>query len=134
MIWLAIIGLSAGTVIAGGLFSFIVSLGVVSDLADRTHTGKYVQVYEDTITLGAIVGNLIFLQPPQFAFGEIFCVPIGLLIGIFVGCEIMALAEILNVFPILIRRVKLVKYVPYFIVMTALGKTVGEIIFAFYKW
>ncbi len=134
MIWLALIGLSAGTVIAGGLFSFIASLGVVSDFADRTHTGKYVKVYEDAITLGGVIGNIVFLFQPQVPVGELVLAPLGLFIGIFVGCEIMALAEILNVFPIFVRRVKLVRYAPYFILMMALGKTVGEMIFAFYKW
>ena len=41
-ILLAIIGLSAGLIVAGGLFAFIASLGVVSDIADRTHTGSKV--------------------------------------------------------------------------------------------
>ena len=31
---LALIGLSAGVTVAGGLFSFVVSLGVISDFAD----------------------------------------------------------------------------------------------------
>ena len=134
MIFLAIIGLSAGIVIAGGLFSFIASLGVVSDLADRTHTGKYVRLYEDMVTLGGVLGNVFFLFQPRMLLGEWFLALLGVFIGVFVGCEIMALAEILNIFPIFVRRVKLLKYVPYFILMVALGKTVGEMVFAFYKW
>lgn len=39
-ILLAILGLSAGITAAGGLFSFIIGLGVVSDFADRTHTAN----------------------------------------------------------------------------------------------
>ena len=49
---LAIIGLSAGGLVAGGLFGFIVSLGVVSDFADRTHTGHKILLYENAIMLG----------------------------------------------------------------------------------
>ena len=134
MILLAFIGLSAGIVIAGGLFSFIASLGVISDLADRTHTGKHVKIYEDTVTLGGAIGNIFYLFHLEIPLIEAWLVPLGIFIGIFVGCEIMALAEILNIFPIFVRRVKLIKYVPYFILMLALGKAVGEIIFAFYKW
>ena len=48
-IFLAILGLSAGITAAGGLFSFIIGLGVVSDFADRTHTGEHVMLYEDAI-------------------------------------------------------------------------------------
>ena len=33
---LGLIGLSSGVAVAGGLFAFIVELGVVADLADRT--------------------------------------------------------------------------------------------------
>lgn len=134
MILLAFIGLSAGIVIAGGLFSFIASLGVISDLADRTHTGKHVKIYEDAVTLGGTIGNIFYLFHLQIPLTEAWFVPLGIFIGIFVGCEIMALAEVLNIFPIFVRRVKLIKYVPYFILMVAIGKAAGEMIFAFYKW
>lgn len=134
MILLAFIGLSAGIVIAGGLFSFIASLGVISDLADRTHTGKHVKIYEDAVTLGGTIGNIFYMFRLQIPLTEAWFVPLGIFIGIFVGCEIMALAEVLNIFPVFVRRVKLIKYVPYFILMVAIGKAVGEMIFAFYKW
>ena len=55
---LAFVGLSAGAVAAGGVFSFIVELGVVSDFADRTHTAKYSLCYENMIVAGAVLGNL----------------------------------------------------------------------------
>ena len=134
MILLAFIGLSAGIVIAGGLFSFIASLGVISDLADRTHTGKHVKIYEDAVSLGGAIGNIFYLFHLKIPLTEAWLLPLGIFIGIFVGCEIMALAEILNIFPIFVRRVKLIKYVLYFILTFALGKAVGEIIFDFYKW
>ena len=41
-ILLAVIGLSAGMIVASGLFSFVIELGVVSDFADRTHTGEHI--------------------------------------------------------------------------------------------
>ena len=42
--------------------------------------------------------------------------PFGVPSGIFVGCRAMALAEILNVFPNFIRRVKPVRYIKWFII------------------
>ena len=48
---LALVGLSAGAAVAGGLFSFIVELGVIADFADRTHTG-------DKFCLGFLPGFL----------------------------------------------------------------------------
>ncbi|MBQ8802506.1 MAG: stage V sporulation protein AB [Tyzzerella sp.] len=131
---LVVIGLSSGVVVAGGLFGFIVSLGVVSDLADRTHTGHMVLLYEDIIALGGIVGNLWYVY--QFQFGEsvVMLGIFGLFAGIFVGCWTMAIAEILNVFPIFIRRGKLVRAVPYIILGLAIGKGAGNLIYFILGW
>ena len=48
-ILVAVVGLASGFAVAAGLFSFIIGLGVVSDFADRTHTGKHVMLYENCI-------------------------------------------------------------------------------------
>lgn len=58
---LAVIGLSSGLVVAGGLFSFISGLGVISDFADRTHTGEHILLYETSVALGGILGNIFFI-------------------------------------------------------------------------
>ena len=124
----AIIGLSAGMLVAAGLFSFITGLGVISDFADRTHTGEHVMLYEDAIVVGGILGNLLFVFKIHIPGGGWILPIFGLLAGIFTGCWAMALAEILNVFPIFIRRVKLVRYIKWFIIGIALGKGFGACI------
>ena len=139
-ILLGIIGLSAGVIVAGGLFSFIVGLGVISDFADRTHTGEHVLLYEDSVALGGMLGNLVWIyslaNPLSVAgfLGEISAAFFGLLSGIFVGCWAMALAEMLDVFPIFIRRFKVIKYVPYMILAVAIGKFVGAMVYFVNRW
>lgn len=131
---LAVIGLSAGLIVAGGLFAFIASLGVVSDIADRTHTGSKILLYEDATTLGGIVGNVIFIYQLQIPGRAWFQIIFGLFAGIFVGCWALSLAETLNVFPIFIRRVKLVRCIPYIILGIAIGKGIGSLIYFFLGW
>lgn len=133
-ILLAIIGLSAGMVVAAGLFSFIIGLGVVSDFADRTHTGEHILLYEESIALGGILGNIFFVYQISIPHGAWIAPVFGLFGGIFVGCWAMALAEILNVFPIFIRRVKLLRYVPYLIAAVAIGKGAGALLFFVKRW
>ena len=106
---LALIGLSAGVTVAGGLFSFVVSLGVVSDFADRTHTGKHILLYEMSVAFGGIIGNILSVYEITIPVGVGGLMLFGIFAGIFVGCWSMALAEILNVFPIFIRRVRSLK-------------------------
>ena len=131
---LAVIGLSSGAIVSGGLFSFIASLGVVSDFADRTHTGSKVSLYEDAIILGGSLGNLFWIYQVQMTNALWLLIFFGLFSGIFVGCWSMALAEVLNIFPIFIRRVKMVKCIPYIILSIAIGKGAGALLFFFRGW
>ena len=131
---MAVIGLSAGMVVAGGLFSFISELGVVSDFADRTHTGEHILLYENSVALGGILGNIFFIYGIRIPFGTWLLPVFGLFGGIFVGCWSMALAEILNVFPVFLRRVKLLRGIQYLILGVAVGKGIGALIFFFNRF
>lgn len=138
---LAVIGLSAGTVVAGGLFSFIVELGVIADFADRTHTGNRLLLYESSVALGGILGNAVYVfhiglpaELAKTAAGSTLLGVFGILAGIFVGCWAMALAEILNVFPVFMRRARIVRYMAAFVISIALGKGIGACLFFFQGW
>ena len=133
-ILLAIIGLSAGATAAGGLFSFIIGLGVVSDFADRTHTGEHVMLYEDSIALGGIAGTIFSIYKITIPYGAWLVPVFEIFGGIFVGCWAMALAEILNLFPIFIRRIKILRCIPYIILGIAIGKGIGAFIFFVNRW
>lgn len=87
-------GLSAGVAVAGGLFSFIVELGVIADFADRTHTGDKVCFYEDCAALGGILGNIVTVFYRGIPVGFPGLAVFGIFTGIFVGCWAMALAEL----------------------------------------
>ena len=131
---MAVIGLSAGMVVAGGLVSFISEIGEVSDFADRTHTGEHILLYENSVALGGILGNIFFIYGIQIPFGAWLLPIFGLFGGIFVGCWSMALAEMLNVFPIFVRRVKLLRGIQYLILGVAVGKGIGALIFFFNRF
>ena len=131
---LAFLGLSFGLAISAGLFAFLIGLGVVSDFADRTHTGKYVTLYEDCIVLGGILGNLFWIYEAEFLKGGWLLAGFGLLSGIFVGCWSMALADILNIFPIFIRRAKITTGLSWLIVGMALGKSLGALLYFYMRW
>lgn len=140
-ILLAVIGLSAGVAVAGGLFSFIVELGVVADFADRTHTGDRLLLYESSVALGGILGNVLYVfqiglpgDAAQLPAGIWLLGVFGIFAGIFVGCWAMALAEILNVFPVFMRRARIVRYLTAFILSVAIGKGLGACLFFFKGW
>jgi len=131
---MAFIGFSSGVVVAGGLFGFIVSLGVISDFADRTRTAARVVLYEDAVALGGIVGNALYIFQIQFPSLSWLLGGFGFLSGIFVGCWAIALTEILNVFPIFSRRIRIAKGIGFIILGIAIGKGIGSFIYFFFGW
>ena len=131
---MALIGLSAGSIVAGGLFGFVVSLGIVSDFADRTGTANRIGLYEDAVAVGGILGNLVLLYDiPLTAISPLMGV-FGIFSGIFVGCWALALAEVLNVFPIFLRRINVTKGIGFVILGIAIGKVLGAIVYFFFGW
>lgn len=133
-ILMALIGLSAGSIVAGGLFGFVVSLGIVSDFADRTGTANRIGLYEDAVAVGGILGNLVLLYDiPLTAISPLMGV-FGIFSGIFVGCWALALAEVLNVFPIFLRRINVTKGIGFVILGIAIGKVLGACVYFFFGW
>ncbi|HJA12135.1 MAG TPA: stage V sporulation protein AB [Candidatus Mediterraneibacter merdipullorum] len=131
---LAFAGISAGIASAGGLFAFIVELGVVADFADRTHTGDHILFYEDCAALGGIFGSLVYIFRFPVPLGQLGLGVVGLFSGIFVGCWAMALSEILNVFPVFLRRARMVRYLAAFTISIAVGKGAGAALFFMEGW
>ena len=131
---MALIGLSAGSIVAGGLFGFVVSLGIVSDFADRTGTADRIGLYEDAVAVGGVLGNLVLLYDiPLTAISPLMGV-FGIFSGVFVGCWALALAEVLNVFPIFLRRINVTKGIGFVILGIAIGKVLGALVYFFFGW
>lgn len=126
---LSLIGLAAGVSIAGGVFAFIVMIGVLPRLAGRTHTAWAYWQYENAAIIGGFIGNIISIFSPNIPIGNIGIGIFGFFSGMYVGCFAMALAEVLNVMPIFSRRIHLKEGMPYIVVAMAIGKAVG----AFYQ-
>ena len=122
---LLFLGLVSGIMIAGGLFAFVVKVGVITRLVTATRTAKYVPVYEDVLVVGVTLANIISLynlRASRIGFLLPFC---GFFSGIYVGCLAVALAEVVNVMPVFARRVKLKYGMSLLVVAFAIGKMLG---------
>lgn len=118
-------GISFGVAVAAGLFAFITTIGVVTRLAAGTKTAKHVMLYETITILGVTFANAMDLFRISVSMGDVFRILCGLFSGIFVGCLAAALAEVVNVFPVMTRRIKLKVGMPYLVLAFALGKWFG---------
>ena len=125
--FLGVIGLCGGLLVAGGLFAFLALVGVITRLAAGTTTAKYLMFYEDMSLLGCVGGNLLYLYGFGLPLGNVFLGMYGIGAGIFTGCLAAALAEVVNMMPVLSERVSLKKGMTGIMTMFALGKLVGSL-------
>ena len=85
--------------------------------------------YEDAIVLGGIWGTTAMFIRYRLPSVPLLPGCYALCTGIFVGVLAMALTEVLNVIPILLRRTRLTKGLPWLILAFALGKVCGSLVY-----
>ncbi len=127
------VGFASGFAIAGGLFAFITWMGLITRLATKTNTASSIMVFEDMVVLGACFGNLLYLYKPSVPIGIPGIIIFGLFSGIFEGCLSVAIAEVIQTFPIFTSRAKIKIGIPFILLSLALGKGVGTIIQIFIR-
>lgn len=132
---LAVIGLSSGVLISGGVVALMTGLEIIVRFAGISRTADRISLYEKAILLGALWGTGMTLFPklklPLGAAGLGIC---GLFMGTFVGGWILALAELANVFPVFSRRLGITKGTVLLVLSLAAGKTAGSLYLFFMRW
>ena len=123
------VGISAGGAASAGVFALITVIGILPRWAARTRTARHVRLYEWSVIVGGTVGNLVFLLQPRLLGGLVLELAAGLFMGIFVGGLIMSLAEVLDVFPILLRRGRIQAGIPWMVLSIGVGKMLGAYLY-----
>lgn len=130
--FLGFAGFAGGIAVAAGTFAFIIVIGVVPRMIAKCNLAKDTLLFEDMIVLGGIFGTVVsvFTGLP-LPIGRWILYVFGITAGIFVGCIAVALAEILNTFPILFRRLRINEGLSWIMLLMALGKSAGSL---YYFW
>ena len=113
----------------------------------RSHTGKYILLYESCICAGTISGCIFSVFNKSFHIGDyiikhevidlnlwsnisnVLLSVFGIFAGIFIGCLAVAIAEMLHAFPIFSRRMGFRHGVGFALLSIAIGKLVGSLIY-----
>ncbi|WP_240377658.1 stage V sporulation protein AB [Bacillus piscicola] len=123
----ALIGLGGGLAVGSGLVAFISVLGIIPRLVQLSKTYQAIHAYEIAVIAGAMAGSFATLHHLELHLPRVVTMPIGLAAGIFVGMLAAALTEVLNVFPILAKRIGLEKNIIILVMAIVLGKIVGSL-------
>lgn len=122
-----ILGLAGGLAVGSGFVAFLTVLGIVPRLTQLTKTKNYIKSYEISVIIGAISGAWFSLRDPILFLPSFCLVIIGLFGGIFFGSLAAALTEVLNVFPILAKRIGVHEKIQYLLMAIVFGKIFGSL-------
>lgn len=128
-ILLILIGISTGLVVGGALAAFIAILNLIERFVQLSKSQKYIKLYEWVFSIGAIVFIYIYFSNTSVRFPSILVSATGLIIGIFIGFFSSALAEVLNVIPLISKKLKIKNELKYVIYSLMLGKVAGSLYF-----
>lgn len=129
LLW--VIGIAGGILVAGGMYALITTLGIINRIAQDTHTAGNILLYEECVLWGGAIGNILFVFDIKVPFGITALIIFGFVGGIYAGCLAIALAEIIKTIPVFIMRSKITGGFGYVILMMALGKGIGGLIYFF---
>lgn len=149
--FLTLLGLSFGFTVSGGVFTVLITVGLIPRFAGKMHVADKVFVLEEMVVVGAIAGNLcsVFtdfcglgnLVLSRHIFGNegtvavwhiiatVILISFGLFSGIFVGSLALAIAEMLNSIPIFARRIGFRHGLGVAVLAVAIGKLIGSLIY-----
>lgn len=150
-ILLGIIGVSSGLIVSAGVFTVLISVGLIPRFAGKMHVARKIFVLEEMVVFGTLFGGFFSIFSDWGMIGEfvrghnlfgegatdgvwnfigmLFLIFYGVFAGIFVGCLALAIAEMLNTIPIFARRIGFRHGLGIAILAVALGKLAGSLIY-----
>ena len=122
-----VIGFAGGIAVGSGFLAFLTVLGIIPRLTQLSKSDNLLKLYGACVILGSLFGTFISFTTVSFkqSFGTLLIW--GLFQGIFNGMLAAALTEILNVFPILSKRIRMSKYLLWLLMAIVFGKIAGSL-------
>lgn len=150
-IFMAVLGISFGFIVSGGVFTVLISVGLIPRFAGKMHIARHIFILEEMVVLGTLAGNFLSVFSDYGNIGEwalshhifgmhrteaawhiiasVMLSLFGIFSGIFVGCLALAIAEMLNTIPIFSRRIGFRHGLGIAILAVAFGKLAGSLIY-----
>jgi len=127
-IGLAFIGLAGGIAVGSGMVAFLVVLDIIPRLAQITRSYGHIRLYEAAVITGALFFTVTDFFEWTYDFFPMSAALYGLLAGCFVGMLAAALTEVINVLPIIAKRIGMESYMIWLLMAMIFGKVFGSII------
>lgn len=122
-----LLGIAGGIAVGGGVIALIIVLDMVPRLAQLTSSYNKVHWYEGALIGGSLLGTLSDFWNWSISAGSWAELAVGLFDGVFIGLLAAALTEVLNVLPILAKRLNMTRYLFRLFMAMVCGKVAGSL-------
>ncbi|MEK3881510.1 stage V sporulation protein AB [Paenibacillus sp. PL2-23] len=135
-LFVAVLGVAGGLAVGSGLVALLIVFDLIPRLAQLTYAYKLSIWFETAIICGALYWTFADFLDWRLALPAHWFTPIaGLFDGLFVGMLAAALTEVMNVLPILAKRMRLSRYMVGLVMAMVLGKTIGSLFdWLYFQW
>ena len=122
-----IIGFASGLMVGSGFVAFLTVLGILPRLVQLSKSLFFIRSYEGSVVVGGLFGTFLSFS------AVIFHIPLwleslwGIFHGLFLGMLAAALTEVLNVFPILAKRIGMDSQLLWLVMAIVFGKIFGSL-------
>ncbi|MFH5184798.1 stage V sporulation protein AB [Paenibacillus sp. TAB 01] len=125
---LIFLGIAGGIAVGSGMVAFLVVLNIIPRLAQISRTYHLIRWLEGAVIGGSLFFTLTDFFEWSFSFYPLAAALFGLLAGGFVGMLAGALTEVINVLPILAKRIGMGSYMIWFLMAMIFGKVLGSLL------
>ncbi len=137
-LFLLLAGFGAGALTSCGVTGVLMAVGLTPRFIGRVHEARHIYLFESMIICGGAAGGVLGVYYDRLSglipqpIGVILRIFYGFFTGIFVGSLAIAIAEMLDVFPVFTRRLRLERGLPYVLLAAALGKNIGAFLYFYF--
>lgn len=127
-LFIAMLGLGGGLAVGSGLVALLIVFDLIPRLAQLTHAFRLSVWFETAIVSGSLYWTLADFMDWRLSLSlPVLLSGVGVFDGIFVGMLAAALTEVMNVLPILAKRLQLSRFIVGLVMAMVLGKTLGSL-------
>ena len=127
-LFMALLGLSGGIAVGSGLVALLIVFDLIPRLAQIAKAYRKSLWYETAVISGSVYWTCADLFDWKLFFPPVVVLTCsGVFCGMFVGMLAAALTEVMNVLPIIAKRLGLSNYMAALVMAMVLGKTFGSL-------
>jgi stage V sporulation protein AB len=124
---IAFIGLAGGLAVGSGMVAFLLVLDIIPRLAQLTRSAAKIHWYETAVVAGSLFWTVADFMDWRMGGTLLSPAIVGLLSGVFVGLLAAALTEVINVLPILAKRMGMSRHILLLLMAMVFGKVAGSL-------